>query len=165
MAQYLQHLQASGILSTYKFIDLRALNILENMFINADKFKNEEYSYLFMGYTLPPDHRIPTKKRYAEKKQQLEYDVVNNKKTPIDAGKIEKALIKFYYDQRQTVRRKFTKKSLIELEHGITIAKEKDGSFWLYDNGRDFRHQIKSIADVAPWMFMFWRVYLFKISV
>jgi hypothetical protein len=171
MGIYLKNLKERGVISAYTLFTTGGRSIYNQMFVgNFQRFGGEEYTYIFMGWTLFPDDRKTVINQFKEERKRLE-------QTTSDSVAIEKGLILFN-DKDITInriRRENVKGKKVDngngqitiqnMEHAIAIAKELDGSFWFYDNGKNIRTQVKSIADVVPFVISFWKICRFKLSV
>jgi hypothetical protein len=124
----------------------------------------DEFTYVLMGYTLPPVEKKKMKTRY----ESLRNDLISTEYSHLSGVEqriaVEKDLINFYQDQDEmkTIRRRYQTGNQ---EHGISIGVEKDKSIWLYDNGNQSRKMVTSVAHVAPYMFLYFKIMLFRMNV
>lgn len=136
-------------------------SVFENIFIN--QLMSEERTYVFFGCCLTSEDKSEMSKRFAKKKVSFEAEFHAE---PAERRKrvVEHALLDFYHneDEMKTLRNKYKSK---KYEHGIALGVELDHSVYLYDNGNKKRHQVHSIIDVVPYLFTFWRVFVFKMVV
>ena len=115
-----------------------------------------------MGYSLPSHEKLKMAKRFQT--QHAQYNGNHSEKTGESLRiAVEKDLLAFYNDETEmvTVRKKYQNSNYT---HGIVIGVEKDKTLWLYDNGNNVRKPVENIADVAPYLFTYWRTFVFKIS-
>ena len=103
---------------------------------------NEEFTYLFMGYTLPSDEKKMMDKGFKELRSTLIEKFHVTKSGEDLRIAVEKRLIAFYNDEEEmkTMRHKFQTSNY---EHGVTIGVEKDKTIWPYDNGNKIRVHLK----------------------
>ena len=104
---------------------------------------NEEFTYLFMGYTLPSDEKKKMDKRFKELRSTLiEKFHVTKSGEDLRIAVEKRLLIAFYNDEEEmkTIRHKFQTSNY---EHGVTIGVEKDKTIWPYDNGNKIRVHLK----------------------
>ena len=135
--------------------------IFEDIFINPSG--SDVRTYIFFGCCLTSEDKSDMSKRFAKKKVSFEAEFHAE---PAERRKhiVEHALLDFYHneDEMKTLRHKYKSK---KFEHGIALGVELDHSVYLYDNGNRIRHQVHSIVDVVPYLFTYWRVFVFKLNV
>ena len=102
--------------------------------------------------------------RFRDLRKTLTEELRNEKTGEELSVAVERGLLDFYNDEDEmkTIRKKF---KTSRYEHGIAIGVEKDKTIWLYDNRNKTRHAVESVADVAPYLFTYWRFYIFKMSI
>ena len=167
--RYLRYLKNNSFIKAFKFETLQGITFktfLEKLFIKlpGNEKEVEEQVFIFMGWTLPAQEKEAMRKRFENRRKSLISTTFSDLSGEEQRIAVERELIEYYEgtEDMAAIRKRY---SIGKFEHGVSIGLEKDKSLWLYDNGNLTRKRVTSVADVAPYLLTYWRIFAFNLTV
>lgn len=149
--RYLRHLKKDGFIKYYDWYMSPGFSF-ERVLLDVDTVV-APVSYVFFGYTMNKKGKDEMRRKMLDEERRL-----------LDLGlgprEVTHAMVNFYHNDVGKLVDRYTKNAYT---HCVVLGVDGDRLVWLYDNGNTKRRRVHSIADIAPNLATYWRVYVLRL--